>query len=118
MKKINSISFGGTVIVIGLSFAIVVPILLYCTSLAFKLYPLLSLLIKISIIFGVLILLSYLVLLTIELRQDKKINRFYWKTRNSKIELPDKTFECQNCGSRQVKKDDETCKVCGIRFYR
>lgn len=118
MKKINSISYGGAVIAAGISFAAVIPALLYCVSSAFDMKSSFSLLIKISIIIGVLILLFFSVLLAIEMKQDKRINKFYRETRNSKIELPDKTFECQNCGNRQVGMEDTYCKVCGIRFNK
>jgi len=118
MKKINSIWYGGNILGIGIIFAIVIPLLLYYTSFIFGLKANFSIPIRISIIMGVLILLLFLVLLAIELKQDKRINRLYSKTRNSKIALSNNIFECQNCGNRQIEKDDTFCKVCGIRFDR
>ncbi len=118
MKKINSIWYGGTILGIGIIFAIVIPLLLHYTSFVFGLKENFPMPIRISIIIGVLILLLFLVLLAIELKQDKRINRQYSKTRNSKIALSNNIFECQNCGNRQIEKEDMSCRVCGIRFDR
>ena len=56
MKKINSIWYGGTILGIGLLFAVAIPLLLYCISLIFGLHSFFQGAIRISIVIGVLIL--------------------------------------------------------------
>jgi membrane-bound acyltransferase YfiQ involved in biofilm formation len=116
MKKINSIWFGEKIIGTGLIFAAIIPLLLYHASFLFGSGRLFSFFIKGSVAIGTLILVFFIVLLTIELMQDRNINQRYNKTRNSKKELSDHNYECQNCGSRDLEKEDKFCKVCGIRF--
>lgn len=71
---------------------------------------------KISFFIGIIIFGVFFIWLTIELKQDKKINKMYEKHRNEKLLVGDKIYECQACGNRQVKNDDTSCRVCGIEF--
>lgn len=93
MKKINSIWYGGTIAVIGLIFSVLIPVVLYCISLLIGFQQIIARISWFSICIGVLTLLFFVVLLTIELRQDKRINIFYSNNRNKKTELSDKTYE-------------------------
>lgn len=74
--------------------------------------------IKVSMIIGAAFLLIFGVILAIEMRQDRRINRQYNRTRHQKIQIAADVYECQNCGSRNVKSEDAWCRDCGIKFSR
>lgn len=76
----------------------------------------LSLLIKISMALGSGILLFLILLLMVELRQDKRINRYYEHHRNRKLQIANTVYECQACGNRKLSAGDTCCAVCGSRF--
>lgn len=115
IKKINSIWFGARVLAAAGIFLVVLPLVLYVIHLAEK-YTVLNLLIKISFVIGAIIIIFFSIILAIELRQDKKINKQYNKVRYKKIQLSDGMYECQYCGNHKVTDDDLYCKVCGIKF--
>jgi len=110
LKKINSVNYGGKIILIGL-ILISVPMILY----NFVQISFINLLLKISICLGSLILLSFFILLGVELKQDKELIKYYGNNKNTPVKIGE-FYECQNCGSRRVKPTDKKCSVCGIKF--
>ena len=61
-------------------------------------------------------LIGFAVLLLIEFRQDDKIDKYYSKHKNVKIELADGKYECGACGNRILSAGDVSCSVCGCNF--
>lgn len=115
MKKINSIEYADKIIGLAVLFLILIPLLLYLAYSLFSL-PILVLLAKVSLGIGGLIIIFLTVLLAIEFRQDKRMNKYYEDNKNVKIPLGNNLYECQACGCRQIKHEDRSCTVCGIRF--
>jgi hypothetical protein len=113
VKKINSIGYGGKVILVGILFTFIIPIILYFVPFQWNLLNLIS---KISFLIGIIILLLFFIWLKIELHQDKKINEYFRKNKNKKLSIGNGIYECQACGNREVKLIDQRCSVCGIRF--
>lgn len=115
MKKINSIGYGAKIVAAGFIFFAIIPALLYLISLLWRSILLINLA-KISILIGILIFSFLIILLTIELNQDKRINLFYQRKRASKMEIADGYYECQNCGNRKLRQRDQQCLICGVNF--
>lgn len=115
MKKINSIHYGGKVLLIGGTVGLLIPTILWLIADDWS-SPEFFLLAKLSSFIGMLILLFFFVMLVIELYQDKKINKYYAAHKNVKIRMESGEYECAACGSRCVQKEDINCIVCGIRF--
>lgn len=113
MKKINSIGYGGKVILVGIVFAFITPMLISVISRNESMLWDIS---KISFCIGALILLLFFVWLKIELYQDKKLNEHYEKNRNKKLLVEKDIYECQACGNRRVGKRDKICNICGNKF--
>lgn len=65
---------------------------------------------------GFIIEAVFLVHLSIELWQDKKINKYYQQHRNIKIIHNNGKYECGNCGNINIKCTDTECMICGIHF--
>lgn len=115
MKKINSINYGGKILFIGIIFGILIPIIFAGLSYVLHSSGLLVIM-KVSFVFGMLILFCFFVHLGIELHQDKKIERYYSVHGKRKIFIADGKYECGTCGNCQVQKKDSYCKVCGVVF--
>ena len=113
MKKINSIGYGGKVILVGIICAFIIPMSI---SVIFKNDSMLWNISKISFGIGVLILVLFFVLLKIELYQDKKLNNHYEKNKNEKLLVGEDTYECQACGNRRIRQRDKICNICGNKF--
>ncbi|TCL53998.1 hypothetical protein EDD76_1239 [Kineothrix alysoides] len=113
MKKINSNGYGGKVIGAGLTLSFVIPML---SSLVPKNWTELLWLSKISFITGIAVLVLFSIWLMIEFKQDKFWNRHYKDNVSIKLSLPEGIYECQSCGNRQIKKNDKSCNICGIKF--
>ncbi len=113
MKKINSIWYGGKVILLGIVLAIVLPIGIMIIPFDFSMLHIIS---YISFTIGVIILVGFSVLLIIELHQDKKLNAYYHSQRIKKLVISEHKYECQVCGNREIKKDDTRCNICGAHF--
>lgn len=113
MKKINSIGYGGKVILVGIVFALIIPTLLYVIS---KKGSVLWEISKISFGIGILILVIFFIWLQIELYQDNKLNENYESDKNKKLIVGKDTFECQACGNRRVRQSDKNCNICGNKF--
>lgn len=115
MKKIDSIHFGGRFIWLMLIFMVIIPVVLGCVNIFLKSSIIISLII-VSFIAGALIGLIFLIILAIELRQDRNLNKKYAAMKSVKIFLENNRFECANCGNIHVTNDDKVCKVCGQIF--
>jgi len=115
MKKINSIDYGHKIAFAIILFLMILPALLYLLSMLIR-AEWLSLLIKTTMAIGSTILLFFILLLTIELHQDKKINHYFEKHRNRKLKITNTAYECQACGNRKLRAGDTSCPVCGSRF--
>ncbi|GLB28185.1 hypothetical protein LAD12857_01080 [Lacrimispora amygdalina] len=115
MKKVNSIFYGSYIIGLGLLFLIPIPLLLYITKRYFC-SIFLSYAIGASIVIGTIVECAFGILLIIELHQDEKIQKYCQNHRNIKIKLEEGKYECQNCGNRMVKEQDEECSICGIKY--
>ena len=58
---------------------------------------------------------AFLVLL-LELYQDKKIDQYYCLHRKGKKPLSNDSYECEQCGNREIKEADTYCKICHTHF--
>lgn len=65
---------------------------------------------------GTGILICFVGLLLIEFRQDKRIDKYYSKHKNVKIELANGKWECGACGSRSICTDSTFCNMCGCKY--
>ncbi len=121
MKRIlNSNAYGlKALLVIGF-FLIVLPLMLYAGSsrpgLSKDLVQVLLVLVKGSAAVGVILLAGFILLLAVELVQDRIIFRQYLKQRGKKKLVGGGLYECQFCGCRTVREFDTTCPVCGKRL--
>ena len=115
MKKINSIDYGGKVIGIGLVTGLLGPgiLLLVNRYLQNRSIPVLA--IALAAV-GALIIIGFLIHLCVELKQDRKINRYYSEHMNIKIKLVDGAYECGACGSRIIREESSFCNACGCKF--
>ena len=117
MIKINSIGYGATIVKLILLFLVGIPVPLYLLSgVLGNGIALISSLLRISLGIGVLIVIFLIVLLGIELNQDKRINRRYLNNRDRRTRLSNGRFECENCGNLHVQEHETSCPVCGITF--
>lgn len=117
MKKINSIGYGHKIIAIAAAFLIVIPGISYLLSYLLKVDGLLFIS-KISVAIGLLILLFLFLLLKVEFYQDKKLERYFENNKNTRLLLHNGLYECQACGNREVKQEQERCDICGACFKR
>ena len=115
MKKINSIDYGGKIIGIALIIGFLLPGILVLVNryLENRVFTMLAIILAVV---GMLIILLFLIYLCVELKQDKKINKYYSEHKNIKIKLADGTYECGACGSRGIWADSVACNACGCRF--
>lgn len=113
MKKINSIGYGGKVILCGIILFVILPSILSFIPTHGKLIPLIS---NLSKVIGAILLIGFTIVLLIELHQDKKIDKQYEKVKYKKIQISKDQYECQACGYCKVNDKDKFCKVCGVHF--
>lgn len=116
MKKINSIGFALPLLIVTL--ALLASGLL---SYIIYLYTALHTVQIISVLLcaaGIFALAGFILLLTVELKQDKRIFQNYTKIKQQKTKVASNTFECQNCGNRMVTEKDQGCNICGITFHK
>lgn len=115
MRKINSIHYGGKILAVGFIVGLVIPII--CGVLGDLLENDIFISMgKILFIVGMIIIVSFFVHLTVELHQDKRIEKHYAAHKNTKIKKKSGSYECSNCGNQQVADTDSYCKICGIVF--
>lgn len=115
MKKINSIHYGGKILLAGILFGIFIPLVLVALSKIWN-SNILQVMLKISFVLGMLILVLFFIHLGIEFYQDKKIDRYYSSHGKRKVFIADDKYECGMCGNRQVQETDIFCKLCGVQF--
>lgn len=115
MKKINSIGYGHKIIGSTSVFLVIIPAASHLIS-TFTNKAAFLLLSRISFVLGSLILIFLFGLLTIELRQDKRVNKYFESNKIIKLALQNGLYECQSCGSRQVKLEHKNCYDCGVYF--
>ncbi len=121
MKRILNTNAYGAKALLGIGFFLVVmPVILSLGSNfldpADALARLLLDMAKISAGIGLVLLAAFLILLVVELAQDRIIFRQYLKNRSQKQPLGNGLYECQFCGCRTVRELDASCPVCGKRF--
>ena len=115
MKKINSNGYGARMAFVIVLFLVILPLLghtLHICAGGEWLLPL----IRISMGIGTCLLLLMILLLVVELHQDKRQNQYYEAHRNRKVPLSDGHAECQACGNRSLHAEDTRCNVCGCHF--
>ncbi len=116
MKKINSNGFAGRYLGAGILTGGVLPLLARAIDRV-RPMPWLAPLSVILFYVGVAVIGSFIVLLTVEFAQDRRIRREYEQTgRFAKVSLSGGGFECQACGNRHVNSGDERCPLCGVVF--
>lgn len=113
--KINSIGYGGKILVLIGVFLLLIPSLLLALQYFFYL-PIIHALIRVSLIIGAIIVALFVLLLMVEFSQDRRINRYYASHTNMKIQLSDGRYECQSCGNTRLKASDRQCGICGVKF--
>lgn len=116
MKKINSIDYGGKVIAIGMILLIPVPLLLYGIEKMIKMEKIKYIFYG-SIAIGTIVEVVFFIVLMIELKQDRRIDKYYQNHKNVKLKINDNSYECSCCGNRKIKISDMECNICGIKFY-
>ena len=117
MKKINSIGYAHKILGLAALFLAGIPAFCYLLLCLFHI-GVFSVIMRISFGIGLLILVFFAVLLTIELNQDKAINKKHIALKKTKLIIGNGVYECQSCGNRQVRAEDKECLVCGICFYQ
>lgn len=65
---------------------------------------------------GLVILGLMALWLIIEGFQDRYWNRYDLSQKNRKMKLENGHFECQNCGNRNVRENEQICGICGCHF--
>ena len=115
MKKINSINYGGKMIGTGLLCMFIVPGVLIGLNSFFE-SDYISVIANIFFVIGVAILICFVAILIIELRQDKKIDKYYSEHKNVKIKLANGKWECGACGNRTICEESTFCNMCGCKY--
>ena len=116
MRKLNMNGSGIAFLRWGFFFSIGIPLPLYLIICAFGNNRFARTAMYISIAIGALIISILFLLVFIELRQDKVVDRFFAKNVNVKIKISDEYFECQSCGNKRVLKNQTYCTICGTVF--
>lgn len=117
MKKINSIHFGTAFLKWAALFTVIIPLLCFGGGLFIE-NQVLSKIGLLSFCIGILILIIFTIILLVEFRQDRYLNSFYKENLDIKRALDNNMYECQSCGSRLVKAEDNYCSVCGMVFRK
>lgn len=120
--KLNSIGYGPKILgTIGLLLA-GVPLALYGIYLVLGLWGIDAsaalVVAKASLIIGGVLLGVFVILLAIELAQDRYLDAYYRKRKQSRARLPSGYYECQSCGHRSVREADRSCPVCSRTFMQ
>jgi len=99
MKKINSIDYGGKIILIGLIPFIVIPFTLFLLNKVCG-NQIVEIVMIISVVIGAMMESGFFIHLTIELYQDRIIDKFYSDNPNSEL-TPDEVLR----GKRELRID-------------
>ena len=114
MRKINSNSYVGKVILAGLSLIVLGLALRAMCNASILHLPLFVICAPLTI--GSVVLLGFCVLLVVELWQDKRQNSYYHARKRTSIMLDNGQYECQSCGYRDTQNMETTCPACGVKF--
>jgi hypothetical protein len=117
MRRILNLNQTGVTLlkVIGMV-VVVIPAILYGTSLLLNGTKVNSILlngIKLSFAIGALVFVILLALILVEQIQDHYFDLHYQKNKAQKLPLANGTYECQYCGNQMVREADQACQVCG-----
>ncbi len=115
LKKINSINYGDKILASAAICFFVIPAISNSIWLITR-QEQFSLITRLSLSAGAMILLFLFFLLKLEFYQDKKLNEYFMANTQTRMPLKNGLFECQNCGNIQVKREHKTCNICGINF--
>ncbi|PKO19057.1 MAG: hypothetical protein CVU39_00465 [Chloroflexi bacterium HGW-Chloroflexi-10] len=111
MKRyLNLQDFATPVLGIGLLLGVVIPVLLWLVERLFQLVVL-SLLMKISLTGGGIVLGVLFLLIILEQIQDRILTRQVLQNR-TRIPLKNGSYECPYCGNLALKSIDATCPIC------
>ncbi len=115
--KLNSIRYGAKALVLIVGLTIGAPAVLYLAylgleKLGYVVGALLTLM-QAAFALGLIALVLFVILLLIELAQDRSLDRWHRRHQNEKLALPNGVYECQHCGSQVVRASDRHCPVCG-----
>lgn len=118
--KLNSINYGEQFLgLVGL-FGVAIPAALYLVEQVLAFFGVqwgwLRFILCGSAAIGVGLLVIFALLLAVEFTQDAYLNRHYRQTQNRKLKIADGVYECQYCGCRTVKENDNRCPVCGKKL--
>lgn len=114
MRKINSNAYAGRIIALGLTAT--------CAALGLRTLrtgghlPLPPAIDTTLLAAGLMTLAGFVVLLCIELRQDRRLAAHHARQRAIPHPLPGGRYECQACGNQRIRPGSFTCPTCGIRF--
>ncbi len=115
--KLNSIHYGARALGVIVALGIAAPAVLYLAYLGLErlgyMVGALLTLMKAAFALGLIALVLFVILLLIELAQDRSLDRWYRRHENEKLALPNGVYECQHCGSQVVRASDRNCPVCG-----
>lgn len=114
MKKIDSNNFGGKVIGVGIILLLSGGALLGLNRLWSS--EVIAVIAKVLLVVGGCVLTGFAALLSVELKQDKKINSYYNVHKNRKVEIGNGKYECGACGNRGLRKESSHCTTCGCKF--
>jgi uncharacterized paraquat-inducible protein A len=115
-RKLNSIWYGPRLLAIIGLLTIVVPVVV---QLVLKFLDLLgvqvgmlAIIISVSRYAGIGLFALFSMLLAIEFIQDHLLDRQYRQEQHKKLKNSDGSYECQYCGCRKIRKEDQRCPVC------
>ncbi len=111
--KLNSNPYAGKVIAVIVGLLVVIPAALYLVSLVLGQIAPIETLIVLSLFAGLTITAISLVLLLVEAIQDRRMDHHYRAQRETRLKLSNGRFECQYCGSQQIRESDRYCRICG-----
>lgn len=115
MKKINSNGYGSKILAAVIIPLIIVPSCLFCLHYFIDL-PVFVSIGQISVAIGSTLAILFLSFLAVELKQDKRRNKFYADNKKIKLPIGNNRYECQFCGNMRLKARDTSCNICGTKF--
>ena len=115
--KLNSIRYGAQALGLIGALTVGAPAVLYLAYRGLErlghVVGVLWTLMKASFALGLIALLLFVILLLIEFAQDRYLDHWHRRHENEKIALPNGAYECQHCGSQEVRAGDRHCPICG-----
>jgi hypothetical protein len=115
--KLNSIQYGPRLLVIIGILTIGAPLAFYLCYFLLERFGfgigVLLYAVRISVAAGIGVSILFILLLAIEFAQDRFLDHYYRRLQNRKMRISDESYECQYCGSRNLKASDKQCMICG-----